>query len=266
MLKKRIIFTLLVEDGDFVLSRNFSLQKVGNLEWIKDFYDFDSIATSIDELVILDVSRNDRDIDQFCALLRQISSKCYLPISAGGGIRSKADVARLLNSGSDKIVINTLLYESEDLVRELVGCYGSQCFTASIDCMRDAAGTPQVYVHNGSYSTGFSLSESVLRAQNLGVGELFITSINQDGTGRGLDLDLLDDIGSLVSCPVILSGGAGTFSHLADPLNHPAVSGVATANLFAFMGDNLTQARSYVSELGIQLASWTLDVRSITES
>lgn len=237
------------------------MQKVGNLDWIKDLYDFNSIANSVDELVILDESRSKRNSDDFCSLLRQVSSNCYLPISAGGGVRAKDDVAKLLQSGSDNIVINTLFFQSEAVVRDLVSRYGSQCFTASIDCMRDPAGTSQVYVQNGSVSTGLNLSDAVRAAQNLGVGELYITSINQDATGRGLDLDLIEDISSFVCCPVILSGGAGTFDHLADSLNHPAVSGVSTANLFAFMGDNLTQARSYVSDLGIPLARWTVDIK-----
>jgi cyclase len=256
MLKKRIIFTLLVEDGYFVLSRNFGLQKAGDLEWLKDFYDFNSIALSIDELIVLDVSRGDRDRARFAKLLSEISRSCFMPIAAGGGVRSVNDVRLLLQSGADKVVVNTVLFKDESLVKELIRQFGSQCIIASIDFMTNAAGVTNVHVENGSEATGLSVQDAIDKVQQLGVGEIYLTSINQDGTGRGLDSKAIAIAGDLVRCPLIASGGAGTFGHIAEALKMPAVSAVSTANLFNFMGDNLTEARTFVRESGTALASW----------
>ena len=116
MLKKRIIFTLLYDDGYFVLSRNFRLQRVGNLEWLKKNYNFSHIAFFIDELIVLDVSRNNRSIDKFSSMLKKLSCECLVPIAAGGGIRSLDDGKKLLRSGADKLVINTALFRNINLI------------------------------------------------------------------------------------------------------------------------------------------------------
>lgn len=257
MLKKRIIFTLLVEDGFFVLSRNFGLQKAGDLEWLKDFYDFDSIAFSIDELIILDVSRKERDRAGFARLLQDISRSCFMPIAAGGGIRSVDDVNLLLQSGADKVVVNTCLFKDEALVRELVRRYGAQCIIASIDFMTESSGQTKVYVENGKEATTFSVQQAMEHVQSLGVGEIYLTSMTQDGTGRGLDGKVIAEAGVLARCPLIVSGGAGTFAHIAQALEMPAVSAVSTANLFNFMSDNLTEARSFVEQSGTHMAKWS---------
>lgn len=256
MLKKRIIFTLLVEDGHFVLSRNFSLQKAGDLDWLKEFYDFDAIAFSIDELIVLDVSRGVRDRGAFSRLLEQISSHCFMPIGAGGGVRSIEDVHRLLKSGADKVVVNTILFRDEPLVRTLIDRFGAQCIVASIDFMTSASGMTEVYVDNGRVATGVTLEVAIDRVQALDVGEIYLTSINQDGTGRGFDPGAIIIARERVRCPLIVSGGAGTFAHIADALQIPAVSAVSTANLFNFMSDNLTEARRVVIESGTPLAHW----------
>ena len=257
MLKKRIIFTLLVEGGFFVLSRNFGLQKAGDLDWLKDFYDFNSIAFSIDELVVLDVSRGERDRARFSQLLQDISRNCFMPIAAGGGIRSVDDVDLLLRSGADKVVVNTALFRDEALVRALVRRFGAQCIIASIDFMTEATGKTNVYIENGSEATGLSIQEAIDRAQSLDVGEIYLTSINQDGTGRGFDSEAITLAAARANCPLIASGGAGTFAHIADALKLPSVSAVSTANLFNFMSDNLTEARRFVMESGTPLAKWS---------
>jgi len=256
MLKKRIIFTLLVEDGYFVLSRNFTLQKVGDLEWLKDFYDFDSIAFSIDELLVLDVSRGERNKNQFASLLGDISKNCFMPIGAGGGISSVEDVSFLLNSGADKVVINTIIFTNPNLVRDLVERFGAQCIVASIDYKTMDTGEMEVFIKNGYLSVGVNVKEALAHVQELGVGEIYLTSINRDGTGRGFDLDGLSSIISDITCPLIVSGGAGTFGHIADAIKEPGVSAVSTANLFNFMSDNLTEARQCVVGGGTPLAEW----------
>lgn len=256
MLKKRIVFTLLLEDGDFVLSRNFNLQKVGGIDWLREFYDFDSIAKSIDELILLDVSRSVLGKTKFSELLREISRTCFVPIGAGGGVRSVEDVKFLLNSGADKVIVNKIIFTNPELVRELVDIFGAQSIVASIDYKKVELVDFQVFSDYGRFAVGMSLRDAILHAQDLGVGEIYLTSIDLDGTGRGLQVEnIVNEMGGLV-CPVIVSGGAGTFLHIADALKHPFISAVSTANLFNFMGDNLTEVRRCVRESGTPLAQW----------
>ena len=125
MLKKRLIFTLLFNDGQFMLSRNFRLQKVGDLNWLQTNYDFSHISFSIDELIVLDVSREDRNISVFCEVLKVLSEGCFVPIAAGGGIRTLDQARSLLRSGADKVVVNTPLFENEDFIKELPASLGN---------------------------------------------------------------------------------------------------------------------------------------------
>ena len=133
MLKKRIIFTLLYDDGNFMLSRNFRLQKVGNVDWLKKNYNFSHISFFIDELIIFDVSRNERNIDKFCKTLNELTEGCFVPITAGGGIRKLDDAKFLLRSGADKVSINTSLFSDLPLLKDLVKNFGKQCVVGSLD-------------------------------------------------------------------------------------------------------------------------------------
>ena len=133
MVKKRLIFTLLWQNGHYCLSRNFKLQKAGGLEWIQKHYNFQVIAFSIDELVVLNTTRGDKAMPLFADHLSRLTRGVFCPLAVGGGIRSLDDAALLLRSGADKLVVNTTLFHQPDLVRELAATYGSQCVVASID-------------------------------------------------------------------------------------------------------------------------------------
>ena len=126
MLKKRLIFTLLYDGGSFMLSRNFRLQKVGDLHWLQRHYDFSRIAFHIDELIVLDVTRGVRDPGRFCDTLKVLTEGCFVPIAAGGGVRSLGHARQLLRSGADKVVINTALHEQPGLAAELAEGFGHE--------------------------------------------------------------------------------------------------------------------------------------------
>ena len=158
MLKKRVIFVLLYDKGTFMLSRNFRLQKVGDLRWLKENYDFSRIAFSIDELIILDVSRGDRDEEKFCEHVRSLSGECFIPIAAGGGIRNIEQVQKLLYSGADKIVVNSLLAKDEDAITKIASKFGQQCLVASVDVKKTGDGL-RCFVENGTTMLSTSLSE-----------------------------------------------------------------------------------------------------------
>ncbi len=255
MAKHRLIFTLLLEDGTYQLSRNFSLQSVGDLAWLKDFYNFNAISNSIDELILLNVSREENSLDEFAERLSELSQDCFMPISAGGRIRSLDDAKLLMRSGADKLVLNSPLFHTPTLVQELARTYGSQCVIASID-YKTVDGHPVVYTNCGRERVDLSLDACVERAEELGAGEIYLTSITQDGTGYGLDLKIVKRVVNKSKVSVIASGGVGKFEHLADGIQIGSAQAVSTAHLFNFIKDGLTIARERMRERGIDLAIW----------
>jgi cyclase len=133
LLKKRIIFSLLYDDGNFVLSRNFRRQIVGDLDWLKRNYDFSSISFYIDELIVLDITKGTKNSKHFLKTLESIAESCFAPISSGGGINSLSDAKNFLNSGADKIIINSLVHKDIQTTENLSIKFGQQCITLSLD-------------------------------------------------------------------------------------------------------------------------------------
>lgn len=256
MLKKRIIFTLLYDTGTFMLSRNFRLQKVGTFDWLQKNYDFSHIAFYIDELIVLDVSRGERDIDQFSEALKLLAKGCFAPIAAGGGIRRLSDARQLLRSGADKVIVNSVLFDDPQFVSTLAQEFGQQCIVGSIDIKQEADGTYYVYTNNGSCRRRELIAELVEQFPVKSIGELYLNSINQDGTGQGYDLGLLDLIPTEFNLPTILAGGAGHSQHLIDGLLDKRVDAVATAHLFNFVGDGLKKSRESIRSREVDLANW----------
>jgi len=256
MLKKRLIFTLLYDSGYFMLSRNFRLQRVGNLEWLQKNYNFSHIAFYIDELIVLDVTRDNRDLIQFSETLKELSACCFVPIAAGGGGRSVDNARSLLRSGADKVVINTPLIDGSELVREMAVEFGQQCVVGSVDVKRNESGNYQACVEQGSREVGNDFAQLIESLQGQPVGELYLNSINQDGTGQGYDMALLNQISPSFSIPLILAGGVGNVSHLVEGILDDRVDAVATAHLFNFVGDGLQRAREIMVQRGGDLAVW----------
>lgn len=258
MVKKRLIFTLLYNDGDFMLSRNFRLQKAGTIEWLQSNYNFKKIAFSIDELIILDVSRTEKDISRFCDHILQIGRDCFIPIAAGGGITSHDHARRIINSGAEKIVLNTALFRTPSFVKELVSVYGSQCIIASVD-VKKRGDEFEIYIANGMTKVELSFQEYIGHVFDLGIGELYLNSMDKDGTGHGYMLDLVTSLKSVIKIPIIMAGGAGNWHHLLEGLQHDKVDAAATANLFNFIGQGFPNARKQLRSAGVQLAKWNSD-------
>jgi imidazole glycerol-phosphate synthase subunit HisF len=256
MLKKRIIFTLLYDNGSFMLSRNFRLQRVGDLNWLQTNYNFSKISFFIDELIVLDVSRNERNSQEFCRTLEALTEGCFVPIAAGGGIRSVEYAKQLLRSGADKVIVNTPLFDQQELIKSLAEEFGQQCVVGSIDIKKTSEGNHLPWTESGTNCVSSCSLDKIFQLGSSYVGEWYLNSIDKDGTGQGYDLSILDLIptGSLTS--VILAGGAGNALHLHEGLSDSRVDAVATAHLFNFVGDGLKQARMKVAENGIVLASW----------
>lgn len=258
MVKKRLIFTLLYNDGGFMLSRNFRLQRAGNIEWLKSNYDFKNIAFTIDELIILDVSRGERNLERFRDHIKAITEECFIPVAAGGGITSHAHARAILNSGADKLVVNSALYKNPAFIRELVSRYGSQCIIGSVD-IKKQKNDFEIYIDNGSVKIALALSEYIEYIASLGIGEIYLNSMDKDGTGHGYALDFLTQLNHIVSMPIIVAGGAGNWHHLLEGLQYNMVDAVATANLFNFIGQGFPNARKQLLYNRMNLAKWESD-------
>lgn len=253
-MRPRLIFTLLYASGAFMLSRNFRLQKIGDLRWLMDNYQFGLVAESIDELLILDVSRGEQQSVEFLNAASSVVADCFVPVGFGGGVRSLRQMDALFRAGADKIVLNTPLFEEPDLVSDIAREIGAQSIVASVDVR--SVSERQVMTTNGSMEVSGDLPSALAHLADLPFGELLLNSIDRDGTGMGLDFGLLDEIPSKVARPVILSGGVGNAAHIAEALRDPRVSAVATANLLNFVGDGLMRARGSLVEEGFNLASF----------
>jgi cyclase len=255
MLRKRIIFTLIYENGFFNQSRNFRLQKVGNLTWLERNYKFKDIAFSLDELIVLNASKKDKDIKTFANILSKLVDDVFIPISAGGGIRSIEDAKLLFDSGADKIVLNTILFTSLDLVKELVSIYGSQSILASVD-YKIINNNYKVYIENGTKELDIDLLEYIKHIQDLEIGEIYLNSIDKDGTGFGYDFETIEKLSTDIKVPLIIAGGAGNEEHLKKGLELNFVNAVATANLFNFIGNGLPHARMKIIKKNINITNW----------
>lgn len=258
MLKKRLIFTLLISDSDFQLSRNFTLQKVGNLDWLYKCYNLQAITKSIDELIILNVARDPvSNRDKYFDVVTKLSKNCFMPIALGGGIQSMQDAYRCMDSGADKLVIGKILFTNPSLVRELVSIFGGQSITAAVDFTRKDS-LRSIVIENAKTSVSFNFEEGLKHINSLGIGEMMLTSVERDGTGQGFDLEAYDIAGKIIDVPIIASGGVGKFIHFTEGLSHPQISAVSTANIFNFMVNGLIDARKYVTDNGIELAKWEM--------
>lgn len=236
-------------------SRNFRLQKVGDINWLEKNYKFQSIAFALDELIVLDATKNEKSVAKFAQIVNRLVDDVFIPIAAGGGIRSIEDAELLFNNGADKIVLNTPLVEDQLLVSELVKKYGSQSIIASID-YKNVNGVGEVYIKNGTKRIEMSLMDYIKYLETLQIGEIYLNSIDQDGTGFGYDTDIIKQVSETINVPLIIAGGAGNENHLMEGLKMDSVSAVATANLFNFIGDGLPKARKKIIDLQFDIARW----------
>lgn len=242
-----------------MLSRNFRLQKIGNLEWLNQNYNFETVSRHIDELVILNVSRSDDGHwPGFLETVQVLSQRNFVPISVGGFGPYLDRAGSLLRSGADKLVINKALFTNISFVENVVERFGRQSVVGSIDLKASPDGTYYPYFpmgvpdQVGHFSKGW---EGAI--PNHLVGELMVRSVDRDGTGQGLDVQLLANLpANWQSVPVIAAGGVGKPGHIIEGFSHPSVEAVATANLLNFIGDGLEKARDECVSAGVDLARW----------
>lgn len=255
MLRNRLIFGLIYNNGAFMQSRNFRLQRVGDINWLEKNYKFQKISFSLDELVVVDASKEKKDIEKFSNVVSRLVEDVFIPVAAGGGIRKIEDAELLFKSGADKVILNSPLYENPSLAKEIVDRYGAQSLVASVD-YKIIDGCPVIHIHDGSLAIPLSIEEYLLHLENIGVGEILFNSIDKDGTGFGFDIVNIEKYAQTVNMPFIVMGGAGNEKHLYSGLSIEGVTAVATANLFNFIGNGLPNARKYMLNSGSNLARW----------
>jgi imidazole glycerol-phosphate synthase subunit HisF len=245
MLALRIIPCLDVAGGRVVKGVHFQeLRDAGDPVAQAARYD----ADGADELVFLDISASPEQRRTTLEMVAGVAEAIFIPFTVGGGIRSVEDAGAALRAGADKVSINTAAVREPALVSRLAESFGSQCVVAAVDVKRDGEELT-VMVNGGRERTGLDAIAWIDRLQALGAGEILLTSMDRDGTGRGYDLPLLRLASDAVSIPVIASGGAGCLEHLAEAFEAGA-HGVLAATIFHFQGSTLPEARAYLQERG----------------
>ncbi len=260
---RRLIFTLLYDSGHFMLSRNFRLQKVGSVKWLFDNYDFAAVSHGLDELMMLDVSRGERGTRAFAEHIRQIAASCFIPVTAGGGIKSFHIANQYLHHGADKLLLNTAFSTDPRLCYSLAREFGEQCIVAGIDYRNRTDGRRVILSGSGAREIPGEMPNWVDHVRSAGAGEILFQSTGRDGTGMGLDLDLFEELPSDLEAPCILMGGIGKAQHILAGLRHPRVDAIATANLYNFIGAAFLDVRSHLREAGVELPQWSGDYSTL---
>ena len=231
MLAKRIIPCLDVKDGRVVKGVNFvNLTDVGDpAETAKLYYE-----QGCDELVFLDITATHEARDTMVEVVRHVANQVFIPFTVGGGIRSVADMSKMLRAGADKVGINSSAVANPDLIRQGAEKFGNQCIVVAIDAKRQADGSFHVYVNGGRKDTGLDAVEWAKQAVALGAGEILLTSMDKDGTKSGFDIALSNVVANAVNVPVIASGGAGTAHDIVDVFQQTSVTGALAASVFHY--------------------------------
>jgi imidazole glycerol-phosphate synthase subunit HisF len=250
MLARRIIPCLDVAGGRVVKGIHFqTLRDAGDPAAQAARYD----ADGADELVLLDISASPEERRTTLETVSRVAESIFIPFTVGGGIRSVPDAGAALRAGADKIAINTAAVRDPSLVSRLAENFGSQCVVVAVDVKRMGQRFT-VMINGGREETRVEAVEWSRRLQELGAGEILLTSMDRDGTGEGYDIPLLKHVTQAVSIPVIASGGAGQLAHLAEALEAGA-HGVLAATIFHFQESSLPRARAYLRERGYPVRS-----------
>lgn len=254
MLKKRLIFTLLYQNKNFYLSRNFRLQKIGDIKWLKKNYNFTLLTRCIDEIILFDVSREKQNLKDFINVIKSISEDCFIPLSVGGKISTLDKAKYYMDAGADKLVINTSLLNLR-LIKSISKTFGEQCLIGALD-YRNIDKKIIIYIKNGMNPINMEISSVIKKINEMPIGEIILNSMDRDGTGFGFDYEILKYISKKFRKPIIFSGGAGNYKHLLEAFKKSRIDSIATANLLNFVGDGLQDAREQVTKNGIALAKW----------
>jgi len=203
---------------------------------------------NVDELILLDIIATHEQRGPQIEIVREIAEESFMPFTVGGGIRSVDGMWELLKAGADRVVINTAAIETPELIAQGADRFGSQCMVASIDVRQKRDGAYEVYTHAGTKATGLDPRAAALHMQEMGAGEVFLTSIDRDGTMEGYDLELVQHVADALTIPLIACGGAGSVQHLAEAAYTGHAAAVAAGAFFLFYGPRRTVLITYPTD------------------
>ncbi len=252
-LKTRIIPCLDVKDGRVVKGVSFeNLIDAGDPVLQAKFY----YEQGADELCFLDIAASEEDRSTMFDMVKKVAKACFIPFTVGGGVRTIEDFSNLLKCGADKVSINSSAIKNPDLISQAANKFGSQCVVVAIDAKKDSSDKYGVLSHGGKVQTDLDAATWSKLAENLGAGEILLTSIDRDGSKLGYDLELIQKITSVLSIPVIASGGVGTLEHLSDGIKSGA-SAVLAASIFHFKTFSIKQAKNFLLEKNIPIRPYS---------
>jgi cyclase len=250
MLAKRIIPCLDVTDGRVVKGVNFTeLRDAGDPVEIARRYD----EQGADELTFLDITATSDNRGLILDIIEAVASQVFIPLTVGGGVREVADVRRLLNAGADKVSMNSSAVSNPQLVYDAAQKHGSQCIVVAIDAKQVAPGKWEVFTHGGRKATGIDAIEWARKMEQLGAGEILLTSMDRDGTKSGFDLGLTRGVSDAVGIPVIASGGVGGLQDLADGVKLGKADAVLAASICHYGQHTVQEAKRFMAQQGIPM-------------
>ena len=244
MLKRRIIPVQLLMEGRLVKSKRFAdWRDVGDPVKSSAVYN----SQYADELIFLNIARDSASVQPLADLMQKVSRECFMPLSVGGGIRSFDDAAHLIQSGADKVVINSAAYAYKEVLGDLADRFGSQAVVVAIDVKRSADGNYAAWSNSGQQFEPVELQAHMHNCELAGAGEFLIQSIDQDGTMEGFDIELLRLACKVTNLPIIGCGGSGNYNHLKEAFLLTDVSALACGSLFNFSDSNPLRAKAFLS-------------------
>lgn len=249
MLTKRIIPCLDVNNGRVVKGINFvNLRDAGDPVQVGEAYS----KAGADELVFLDITASNERRGTVADMVREVAKKVFIPFTVGGGIRTVDDVRAILREGADKVSVNSAAIDRPELISEAADKFGSQCVVLAIDAKRRPDGSGwNIYKHGGRIDMGIDAVEWAKKGVNLGAGEIFLTSMDCDGTKAGYDVELTRQVAEAVNVPVIASGGAGTMEHFYDALTTGKADAALAASLFHYKELEINEVKKYLKDRGV---------------
>ena len=250
MLKARLIPCLDVKDGRVVKGVNFvNLRDAGDPVESAKAYD----QAGADELCFLDITATHENRGIILDVVQRTAEACFMPLTVGGGVRTLDDIRQLLLAGADKVSVNSAAVANRGFVRQAAEKFGSQCVVVAIDARQTAPGKWEIFTHGGRKPTGIDVIDYASEVVSLGAGELLLTSMDRDGTGRGFDINLTRAAADAVSVPVIASGGAGNLDHLVEGIRDGHAAAVLAASIFHFGTYSIAEAKRHLSANSIPM-------------
>ena len=249
MLKKRIIPCLDIKDGRTVKGINFvDIKDAGDpIELAKKY-----ILEGADELVFLDITATNEKRKTLAVLVEKIAKEINIPFTVGGGINTVEDAANIIKAGADKISINSSAVKNPSLIKEIADRFGSQAVVVAVDTKFENNNW-FVYVNGGKVATGIETLDWVKQAEQLGAGEILLTSMNNDGTKQGFAIDITNAVSASINIPVIASGGAGTKEHFVDVFKNTKATGALAASIFHFSEIPIPVLKQYLKDQNINI-------------